>query len=146
MCFATEFHVVVCGLDSILARRWMNGMLVSIITYCTRAFILMNIFWWFFLNERSCYSAQKLSYGIFDFALFCTFFLKKKCHFFVHKRAKSKIPYDNICGQQHNLSSKKIIKKYCEMPAELKFSCAHFWKQRLRTFWGFPRNRKSWKT
>ena len=23
------FHIVVCGLDSVVARRWMNGMLVS---------------------------------------------------------------------------------------------------------------------
>uniref|UniRef100_A0A8C2XT86 NEDD8-activating enzyme E1 catalytic subunit n=1 Tax=Cyclopterus lumpus TaxID=8103 RepID=A0A8C2XT86_CYCLU len=27
-----EFHIIVCGLDSIVARRWMNGMLVS---YCS---------------------------------------------------------------------------------------------------------------
>ena len=24
-----EFHIIVCGLDSVVARRWMNGMLVS---------------------------------------------------------------------------------------------------------------------
>lgn len=24
-----EFHIIVCGLDSIIARRWMNGMLVG---------------------------------------------------------------------------------------------------------------------
>lgn len=24
----SEFHIIVCGLDSIIARRWMNGMLV----------------------------------------------------------------------------------------------------------------------
>ncbi len=24
-----EFHIIVCGLDSIIARRWINGMLVS---------------------------------------------------------------------------------------------------------------------
>ena len=23
------FHIVVCGLDSVVARRWINGMLVS---------------------------------------------------------------------------------------------------------------------
>jgi hypothetical protein len=27
--FFSEFHIVVCGLDSIIARRWINGMLVS---------------------------------------------------------------------------------------------------------------------
>lgn len=27
-CSCTEFHIIVCGLDSIIARRWMNGMLV----------------------------------------------------------------------------------------------------------------------
>ena len=27
------FHLVVCGLDSILARRWLNGMLVSLLEY-----------------------------------------------------------------------------------------------------------------
>ncbi|KAG8181183.1 hypothetical protein JTE90_010955 [Oedothorax gibbosus] len=28
--FYRKFHIVVCGLDSIIARRWMNGMLESI--------------------------------------------------------------------------------------------------------------------
>lgn len=31
--FFREFHIVVCGLDSIVARRWMNGMLVSMLNY-----------------------------------------------------------------------------------------------------------------
>jgi len=26
-----EFHIIVCGLDSVVARRWMNGMLVRIV-------------------------------------------------------------------------------------------------------------------
>ena len=30
---AVGFHIVVCGLDSILARRWLNGMLVSLLGY-----------------------------------------------------------------------------------------------------------------
>jgi len=30
MCvLCAAFHIVVCGLDSILARRWINGMLVT---------------------------------------------------------------------------------------------------------------------
>uniref|UniRef100_A0A669E6R5 NEDD8-activating enzyme E1 catalytic subunit n=1 Tax=Oreochromis niloticus TaxID=8128 RepID=A0A669E6R5_ORENI len=28
-----EFHIIVCGLDSIVARRWMNGMLLSLLVY-----------------------------------------------------------------------------------------------------------------
>ena len=31
--FYSSFHVVVCGLDSILARRWINGMLTSMVKY-----------------------------------------------------------------------------------------------------------------
>lgn len=31
--FYRSFHVVVCGLDSIVARRWINGMLVSLLVY-----------------------------------------------------------------------------------------------------------------
>lgn len=31
--FYSNFHVVVCGLDSIVARRWINGLLVSLLTY-----------------------------------------------------------------------------------------------------------------
>lgn len=27
--FLPEFHIIVCGLDSIIARRWINGMLVN---------------------------------------------------------------------------------------------------------------------
>jgi len=31
--FYRKFHIVVCGLDSILARRWINGMLISLLNY-----------------------------------------------------------------------------------------------------------------
>uniref|UniRef100_A0A8C0G616 NEDD8-activating enzyme E1 catalytic subunit n=1 Tax=Chelonoidis abingdonii TaxID=106734 RepID=A0A8C0G616_CHEAB len=28
-----QFHIIVCGLDSIIARRWINGMLMSFLNY-----------------------------------------------------------------------------------------------------------------
>jgi ubiquitin-activating enzyme E1 C len=31
--FYRQFNIVVCGLDSILARRWINGLLLSLIEY-----------------------------------------------------------------------------------------------------------------
>lgn len=31
--FYRQFHIIVCGLDSIVARRWINGMLVSMLNY-----------------------------------------------------------------------------------------------------------------
>ncbi|CAH1975152.1 unnamed protein product [Acanthoscelides obtectus] len=31
--FYKQFHIIVCGLDSIVARRWINGMLVSMLNY-----------------------------------------------------------------------------------------------------------------
>uniref|UniRef100_A0A1B6CKV5 NEDD8-activating enzyme E1 catalytic subunit n=1 Tax=Clastoptera arizonana TaxID=38151 RepID=A0A1B6CKV5_9HEMI len=31
--FYKSFHIVVCGLDSIIARRWINGMLLSLLIY-----------------------------------------------------------------------------------------------------------------
>lgn len=31
--FYRQFNIVVCGLDSVVARRWINGMLVSLLTY-----------------------------------------------------------------------------------------------------------------
>ncbi|KAB0802411.1 hypothetical protein PPYR_04597 [Photinus pyralis] len=31
--FYRQFHLVVCGLDSIVARRWINGMLISLLNY-----------------------------------------------------------------------------------------------------------------
>ncbi|XP_073972403.1 ubiquitin-like activating enzyme 3 [Rhodnius prolixus] len=31
--FYRQFHIVVCGLDSIVARRWINGMLLSLLSY-----------------------------------------------------------------------------------------------------------------
>ncbi|XP_064632664.1 NEDD8-activating enzyme E1 catalytic subunit-like isoform X2 [Lineus longissimus] len=31
--FYRKFHIVVCGLDSIVARRWINGMLLSLLNY-----------------------------------------------------------------------------------------------------------------
>ncbi|XP_062519638.1 NEDD8-activating enzyme E1 catalytic subunit-like [Corticium candelabrum] len=31
--FYSKFHVVVCGLDAIIARRWINGMLISLLRY-----------------------------------------------------------------------------------------------------------------
>ncbi|XP_076655386.1 ubiquitin-like activating enzyme 3 [Halictus rubicundus] len=31
--FYRQFHIIVCGLDSIVARRWINGMLLSLLIY-----------------------------------------------------------------------------------------------------------------
>lgn len=31
--FYSKFHIIVCGLDSIVARRWINGMLISMLRY-----------------------------------------------------------------------------------------------------------------
>uniref|UniRef100_A0A3Q2QCW7 NEDD8-activating enzyme E1 catalytic subunit n=1 Tax=Fundulus heteroclitus TaxID=8078 RepID=A0A3Q2QCW7_FUNHE len=31
--FYRQFHIIVCGLDSIVARRWINGMLISLLSY-----------------------------------------------------------------------------------------------------------------
>ncbi|XP_067684861.1 NEDD8-activating enzyme E1 catalytic subunit-like [Haliotis asinina] len=31
--FYRGFHIIVCGLDSIVARRWINGMLISLLIY-----------------------------------------------------------------------------------------------------------------
>ncbi|KAM5313533.1 NEDD8-activating enzyme E1 catalytic subunit isoform X2 [Desmodus rotundus] len=31
--FYRQFHIIVCGLDSIIARRWINGMLISLLNY-----------------------------------------------------------------------------------------------------------------
>ncbi|XP_017777965.1 PREDICTED: NEDD8-activating enzyme E1 catalytic subunit [Nicrophorus vespilloides] len=31
--FYRQFHVIVCGLDSIVARRWINGMMISMLQY-----------------------------------------------------------------------------------------------------------------
>ncbi|OXU22880.1 hypothetical protein TSAR_007106 [Trichomalopsis sarcophagae] len=31
--FYRQFHLVICGLDSIIARRWINGMLTSLLVY-----------------------------------------------------------------------------------------------------------------
>jgi len=31
--FYRQFHLVICGLDSIVARRWINGMLISLLEY-----------------------------------------------------------------------------------------------------------------
>lgn len=31
--FYRGFHIIVCGLDSIVARRWINGMLISMLQY-----------------------------------------------------------------------------------------------------------------
>lgn len=31
--FYSQFHIIVCGLDSIVARRWINGMLISMLNY-----------------------------------------------------------------------------------------------------------------
>lgn len=28
-----QFHIVVCGLDSVLARRWINNVLISLLQY-----------------------------------------------------------------------------------------------------------------
>lgn len=35
--FYRSFNIVVCGLDSILARRWINGLLLSLLEYDEQA-------------------------------------------------------------------------------------------------------------
>lgn len=35
-----EFHIIVCGLDSIIARRWINGMLVKYSIFLKRGYCL----------------------------------------------------------------------------------------------------------
>ncbi|NWY00044.1 UBA3 enzyme, partial [Nothoprocta ornata] len=43
--FYRQFHIIVCGLDSIIARRWINGMLVKTVLNTS----LFFLFWWVFL-------------------------------------------------------------------------------------------------
>lgn len=31
--FYRQFHIIISGLDSIVARRWINGMLISLLNY-----------------------------------------------------------------------------------------------------------------
>lgn len=31
--FYSQFHIIVCGLDSVVARRWINGMVLSMLEY-----------------------------------------------------------------------------------------------------------------
>ena len=31
--FYRQFHLIISGLDSIVARRWINGMLISLLEY-----------------------------------------------------------------------------------------------------------------
>lgn len=31
--FYRQFHIIVCGLDSIVARRWINGMIISLLQF-----------------------------------------------------------------------------------------------------------------
>ena len=38
------FHIVVCGLDSIVARRWINGMLVSVV-YVFNGKCCVHVLW-----------------------------------------------------------------------------------------------------
>ena len=33
--FYRQFHMIICGLDSIVARRWINGMVHSLLQYDT---------------------------------------------------------------------------------------------------------------
>ncbi|KAK3547445.1 hypothetical protein QTP86_020865 [Hemibagrus guttatus] len=41
--FYRQFHIIVCGLDSIIARRWMNGMLLSLLIYKDGALVPSSI-------------------------------------------------------------------------------------------------------
>lgn len=31
--FYRQFHIIVCGLDSVVARRWINGMILSLLNF-----------------------------------------------------------------------------------------------------------------
>ena len=37
---SSEFHIIVCGLDSIVARRWINGMVVGVVYVLVKLYIL----------------------------------------------------------------------------------------------------------
>lgn len=40
--FYRQFHIVVCGLDSIVARRWMNSMLIGLLQYDEKEQLVMS--------------------------------------------------------------------------------------------------------
>lgn len=40
--FYKEFHIIVCGLDSIIARRWINGLLIGLLNYDEEGSLLMD--------------------------------------------------------------------------------------------------------
>ena len=41
--FYRQFHLVICGLDSIVARRWINGMLISLLEYDDEGTVFSNL-------------------------------------------------------------------------------------------------------
>ncbi|KAF6081838.1 hypothetical protein HJG60_008844 [Phyllostomus discolor] len=41
--FYVQFHIIVCKLDSVIARRWTNGMLISLLNYEDDALDLSSI-------------------------------------------------------------------------------------------------------
>jgi hypothetical protein len=52
-----EFHIIVCGLDSIVARRWTNGMVVSFSILCTTMSATLKI------QSKVWQQAYMYSYG-----------------------------------------------------------------------------------
>lgn len=72
--YFTEFHIVVCGLDSIVARRWINGMLVRVFLFsflnAYDIFIQRKNCWFFFLFiDSSCCSWKNFAIIKYDFAV-----------------------------------------------------------------------------
>ena len=41
--FMAGFHLIVCGLDSIVARRWINGMVVCTLILSIINYILVSV-------------------------------------------------------------------------------------------------------
>lgn len=66
--FYRQFHIVVCGLDSIVARRWLNGMLMSLLQYNDDS----NIYGFFILITLVC----KYKYFVHGWTFFYVILLK----------------------------------------------------------------------
>ena len=40
--FYRQFNIIVCGLDSIVARRWINGLVISLLNLMSKLVMLIN--------------------------------------------------------------------------------------------------------
>ena len=68
--FYRQFHLIICGLDSIVARRWINGMLISLLEYSEEGTFRCLLLHLIYINSKCLFSSIFLYINVADQQLY----------------------------------------------------------------------------